>query len=212
MPEINLNGPDGHLEARYQAADRPDAPIAVVLHPHPLHGGTMNNKVAYTLFRCFADAGFSVLRFNFRGVGRSEGVYDEGDGELEDALAALEWMEHHHPDHSGIWIAGFSFGGWIAAKTLMRRPDLRGYVMVAPAASKYDFSFLDPVPCDGLIVQGTADDIVPAASVEELAAMLNLQDRTASLALIEGAGHFFAQEMEMLQGHVDRYLAEHASA
>ncbi len=209
MPEINLNGPDGHLEARYQAGNAPDSPIAVVLHPHPLHGGTMNNKVAYTLFRCFADAGFAVLRFNFRGVGRSEGVYDEGEGELDDALAALAWMKYQHERRKGTWIAGFSFGGWIAAKTLMHHSDIEGYVLVAPAVNKYDFAFLDTVPCDGLIVQGTKDDIVPAVSVRDLAETLNKQDHTTTLELVEGAGHFFVDEFEILQGHVDRYLSDH---
>lgn len=208
MPALMLNGPDGHLEARYQEGNGPNAPIAVVLHPHPLYGGTMNNKVAFKLFRGFADAGFAVLRFNFRSVEGSEGTHDEGNGELDDALAALEWLEHHNPDHAGIWIAGFSFGGWIAAKTLMKRSEIEGFVLVAPAASKYDFAFLDTCPCDGLIIQGTADDIVPAPSVQALAQRLAKAERDVRLAMVEGAGHFFEKQMDLLQGHIDEYLVE----
>lgn len=208
MPEIMLNGPEGHLEARYHEGNGPNAPIAVVLHPHPLYGGTMNNKVAFKLFRAFADAGFAVLRFNFRGVEGSEGTHDDGNGELDDALAALDWLEHQNPDHGAVWIAGFSFGGWIAAKALMARSEIEGFVLIAPAANKYDFAFLDPCPCDGLIIQGTADDIVPAPSVQALAAHLAEGERDVKLAIVEGAGHFFEKQMDELQGHIDGYLAE----
>ena len=112
------------------------------------------------------------------------------------------------PDHGAVWIAGFSFGGWIAAKALMARSEIEGFVLIAPAANKYDFAFLDPCPCDGLIIQGTADDIVPAPSVQALAAHLDEGDRDVKLVIVEGAGHFFEKQMDELQGHIDGYLAE----
>jgi len=208
MPEVFIDGPAGRLEARYQQSKAFGAPVAVVLHPHPLHGGAMNNKVAYTLFRCFSELGCSVLRFNFRGVGRSEGVHDEGDGETGDAMAALDWITANNPDHGPVWLAGFSFGAWITSKTLMKWPGIAGFVLVAPGAMKYDWSFFDPCPCDGLIVQGSADDIVPADSVVGLAKQLQAQGRDVRLEIIDGAGHFFENDMPLLQNHVTSYISD----
>ncbi len=207
MPEIAIHGPAGRLEARYRASRATAPPVAVVLHPHPLHGGAMNNKVVYTLFRCFADLDFSVLRLNFRGVGRSEGVHDGGDGERDDATAALDWIARENAGHGPAWIAGFSFGAWIAAKALMARPGVAGFVLVAPAAAKRDWSFLDPCPCDGLIVRGGADDIAPADSVAGLISTLRAQGRDARLETISGAGHFFETQLDLLRGRVERYVS-----
>ena len=106
MPEIIFNGPSGRLEARYYHSKEAKAPVALVLHPHPLHGGTMNNKVVYSLFKALVNQGFSVLRFNFRGVGKSQGEYDDGIGELEDATCAMDWLQDQNPDATIHWIAG----------------------------------------------------------------------------------------------------------
>ena len=206
MPEIALRGPAGRLEARHHAPAGARAPLAVVLHPHPLHGGTMHNKVAYMLFRAFAGLGFAALRFNFRGVGASEGVHDGGDGEVLDALAALDWLEGRHEGHGPVWLAGFSFGAWIAARALMARPGVAGFVLVAPAAIKRDWSFLDPCPCDGLIVHGGADDIAPPAGSQALAATLRAQGRDARLETIAGADHFFRDRLPLLRAHVEDYV------
>ena len=97
MPEVIFNGTEGRLEGRYHHSKRPSAPIALMLHPHPLHGGTMNNRVVFALFQAFQKRGYSVLRFNFRGVGRSQGRFDSGPGELSDAASALDWMQTRQP-------------------------------------------------------------------------------------------------------------------
>ncbi len=98
MPEVIINGPEGRIEGRYHHARGTNAPMALVLHPHPLHGGTMNNKIVYTLYQCFVKRGFSTLRFNFRGVGRSQGSFDRGEGELADGAAALDWLQGYNPN------------------------------------------------------------------------------------------------------------------
>ena len=98
MPEVNISGPAGRIEARYHHNPRPNAPVALILHPHPQFGGTMNNQVVYHLYYAFQRRGFSVLRFNFRGVGRSEGLFDNGPGELADAATALDWMQAYNAD------------------------------------------------------------------------------------------------------------------
>src|SRR5918999_1628738 len=139
MPELIINGPECRLEGRYHISKQPSAPIALMLHPHPQHGGTMNNKVVYTLFHAFARQGFSVLRFNFRGVGRSQGSFDRGEGELSDAASALDWLQTYNPNARTCWIAGFSFGAWICMQLLMRRPEIGGFVSVAPPPNMDDF-------------------------------------------------------------------------
>ena len=124
MPEVIFNGPEGRLEGRYHPSKRVNAPLALLLHPHPQHGGTMNNKIVYKLYQIFTGRGFSTLRFNFRGVGRSQGMFDNGQGELSDAASALDWMQSQNPNTSTCWIAGFSFGAWVAMQLMMRRPEI----------------------------------------------------------------------------------------
>lgn len=207
MPEVIFNGPEGRLEGRYQHGSQPNAPIALMLHPHPQHGGTMNNKIVYSLYHNFVQRGFSVLRFNFRGVGRSQGVYDRGEGELSDAASALDWLQTYNPNAGQCWIAGFSFGAWIGMQLLMRRPEISGFISVAPPANNYDFTFLAPCPASGLVVQGTADDIVPQESVKKLVDKLSHQRGiTIDYRLVEGANHFFTGQLDEMIGHVDDYL------
>lgn len=207
MPDVFFQGPSGRLEGKFYAAPSPQAPIALILHPNPHHGGTMNNKVVYTMYKTFAHAGFSVLRFNFRGVGRSEGVSDQGDGELSDAAAAMDWMHTTFPMASCFWIAGFSFGAWIALQLLMRRPEIRGFVAVSPPADRYDFSFLSPCPVSGQVIQGDVDEIVTYASVDRLMKRVVAKPGvTLDFQTIEGAGHFFSKHQDVLSHVMDDYI------
>lgn len=207
MPEVIFNGTEGRLEGRYHHSKTPGAPIALLLHPHPQHGGTMNNKVVYSLYQSYVQRGFSVLRFNFRGVGRSQGTFDNGQGELSDAASALDWMQSYNPNASGVWIGGFSFGAWIAMQLLMRRPEVVGFVAIAPPANMYDFTFLAPCPSSGLIVQGDKDEIVPAVDSKKLADKLTAQKNiTVDYELIKDADHFFANKMDKVTGLVNGYM------
>jgi uncharacterized protein len=207
MPDVVITGPEGRLEGRYHHSKDTNAPIALLLHPHPEHGGTMNNKIVYQLYHTFARRGFSTLRFNFRGVGRSQGVYDRGEGELSDAASALDWLQAHNPTAGACWIAGFSFGAWIGMQLLMRRPEIDAFVSVAPPANIYDFGFLAPCPSSGLIVQGTADRIVPLEPVQKLVHKLSHQKGIKiDYRLIEDADHFFSNHIDELSRHVEDYL------
>jgi alpha/beta superfamily hydrolase len=207
MPEVIFTGPEGRLEGRYHHAAEPRSPIAIILHPHPQHGGTMNNKVVYNLYHTFVNRGFSVLRFNFRGVGRSQGEFDNGIGELSDAASALDWLQSVNPNTPACWVAGFSFGAWIGMQLLMRRPEVEGFVSVAPPANMYDFTFLAPCPSSGVIVQGTSDDVVPEPSVEKFVNKLKMQKNiTIDYSLIKGANHFFKDHMEQLNDAVGGYV------
>ncbi|MFP3942957.1 MAG: alpha/beta hydrolase [Alphaproteobacteria bacterium] len=207
MPEVIFTGPAGRLEGRYQHSERAGAPAALILHPHPLYGGNMNNKVVYELFYVFQRRGFSTLRFNFRGVGRSQGEFDGGMGELSDAASALDWLQSYNPNATNFWIAGFSFGAWISMQLLMRRPEINGFISVSPPANTYDFSFLAPCPSSGILIHGTADQVVPQADVERLAERLQSQKGiTIDFDKIEGANHFFERHIDQLVECVEAYL------
>jgi len=213
MPEVIFNGPAGRIEGRYQQAKEDNAPMALLLHPHPQHGGTMNNKVVYTLFHAFARRGFSVLRFNFRGVGRSQGSFDRGEGELADAAAALDWLQLNNAGARACWVGGFSFGAWIGMQLLMRRPEIDAFISVAPPANSYDFTFLAPCPSSGLILHGDHDTSVPTESVQKLVHKLSHQrDIKIDFRKIPGADHFFADHAEILATHADGYIGQHLRA
>lgn len=209
MPEVIFNGPDGRLEGRYHHSRQANAPIALLLHPHPQHGGTMNNKVVYALYQSFVRRGFSSLRFNFRGVGRSQGRFDNGQGELSDAASALDWLQGQNPNAVDCWIAGFSFGAWISMQLMMRRPEIGGFISVAPPANFYDFTFLAPCPASGMIVHGDADELVPPAAVSKLSHKLASQKNIKiDYRVVPGADHFFSQHLDALIEHVDDYLGK----
>jgi uncharacterized protein len=207
MPEVIFNGPDGRIEGRYNHGKLPNAPLALLLHPHPQYGGTMNNKVIYNLYQAFVRRSFSTLRFNFRGVGRSQGSFDRGEGELSDAAAALDWLQTFNPNATSCWIAGFSFGAWIGMQLLMRRPEIAGFISMAPPANIYDFSFLAPCPASGLIIQGNQDEIVPLESVNKLVDKLSHQRGIKiEYRIIPGANHFFHDHMDDVIAHMENYL------
>ncbi len=209
MPEVIFPGPDGRLEGRYQPAKQKGAPIAIVLHPHPQFGGTMNNQIVYNLFYGFVNRGFAALRFNFRGVGRSQGRYDGGIGEISDAASALDFLQAVNPNASSLWVAGYSFGAYVGMQLLMRRPEMGGFVSIAAPASHYDFGFLAPCPCNGLILHGAADELVPESSVKKLVDKLNTQRGiTIDYRVMPGAGHVFTPEVtdrvvDMAEDHVN---------
>lgn len=213
MPEVIFNGSDGRLEGRYVHGEGPNPPLAIVLHPHPLHGGTMNNRVVFAMFQVFQKRGFSVLRFNFRGVGRSQGVYDHGQGELRDAASALDWMQLHNPNSRIVWCAGFSFGAWIAMQLLMRRPEIHRFVCAALPASLYDFTFLAPCPSSGLVLQGEHDIVTQTDAVTKLCDKLQHQRAIdIDVTVVEGADHIFSKQtdqlMELIGAYVDREMAD----
>lgn len=216
MPEVIFPGPEGRLEGRYHPNGAPDAPIAIILHPDPQFGGTMNNRVVYNLHYSFHRLGFTVLRFNFRGVGRSQGEYDHGIGELSDAASALDYLQTMNPNSKHCWVAGFSFGAWIGMQLLMRRPEITGFISVAPPANMYDFSFLAPCPSSGLIINGSFDRVAPPKDTANLVAKLREQRGiTITHELVEGADHFFKDDeahmkpmIETVQAYVRRRLGE----
>jgi uncharacterized protein len=207
MPEVMFNGPAGRIEGRFHPSTVRGAPIAIILHPHPQFGGTMNNQIVYNLYYAFAERGFAVLRFNFRGVGRSQGGFDHGQGELSDAAAALDWAQGVNPEARACWIAGISFGSWIGMQLLMRRPEIEGFVSIAPPANRFDFSFLAPCPSSGLFVHGDQDRVAPLKEVTGLIEKLKTQKGIQiEHAVVHGANHFFENQVDDLIAQVGVYL------
>jgi len=198
MPAITLQGPAGALEARHHPAAEPDAPTALVLHPNPRFGGNMNTLVVYALFTVFQDAGFGALRFNFRGTGRSAGQFTGGTGELADALAAWDWLAQSQPLARKRFLAGFSFGAWIALQ-LARQRTVDGLMVVAPPVNRLDFSSVKGWPAPTLLIHGTADALVPESAVREFAETQNAAGGlTARYHAVAGASHFFESGQEEL--------------
>lgn len=207
MPKIYIEGPAGKLEGVFHQAEESKAPTAIVLHPHPLYGGTMNNKVVYHLYKAFVNNGFSVLRFNFRGVGNSQGTFDNGAGELSDVNAALDWLHMQNKNSSHYWVSGFSFGAYVGMQTIMRRPEIEGFIMAAPPVSRYNFGFFSPCPISGLIVQGEEDEIANPVATRKFADTCRDQKGVfVEYEEIESADHFFKDHLEEFDEVVDDYI------
>lgn len=207
MAEIIFQGPEGKLEGRYYASKAsPQAPIALILPQHPDMGGQVNDPLVYTLFHAFTELGFSVLRFNYRGIGHSTGQFNE-DEAMSDAASALDWLQTMNKEFSSCYIAGCSFGAYVALQLLMRRPEIAGYVAMCPIVNKKDFSFLAPCPVSGLILQGEDDKIVPEAAVSAFADRLAHQKRiTVTYRTIPGADHFFKNKHREVVKEVSNYI------
>lgn len=182
---VEIEGPAGPIEALLEVPEHPLPIVAVVCHPHPLHGGTMHNKVVHTLARCFYRAGAAALRFNFRGVGDSAGRYDDGVGEIDDAAAAAAWARAAQPG-SALFLAGFSFGAAVALRAAPRLGPC-GLVTVAPPVARIPGDFESP-GCPWLVVHGEHDELVPLGDVRSWVGRI---DPPPSLAVIDGATHFF---------------------
>ena len=207
MPEVVLTGAAGRIEGRYSPGKRETTPIALILHPHPRAGGSMNHPVAVQLYHLFMKRGFATLRFNFRGVGRSQGEFDSGVGELADAATALDWLQAMNPQASQCWVAGYSFGAWVGMQLLMRRPETDGFISVSPPTNVYDFSFLAPCPASGLFLHGTADTVVPPAEVERVVNKLRTQKGIViDYELIDEASHFWQNHLSSVEEKVGQYL------
>lgn len=185
---LSLAGPTGALETltACPAPGHRRRASAVICHPHPLHGGSMHNKVVHMLARTFNELGLRTLRFNFRGVGASAGTYAHGIGETDDLIAVLDWLHAHRP-YDQLWLAGFSFGAYVALRAAARYP-VAQLISVAPPVNLYDFSALRMPTCPWLVVQGENDEVVPSAAVLAWHAGLEPQPE---LHRMPGTGHFF---------------------
>ena len=205
--EIFIPGPCGRIQAKYIQSKKVSAPIALVLQPHPQYGGTMNNRIVYETYNAFYKNGFSVIRINFRGVEKSDGVFDDGQGELTDAAAALDWIEKENPGYSQCWVSGFSFGSLICMQLIMRRPEVNNFIAISPQPNVYDFTFLAPCPISGLVLYAKNDELVSEISLLSLKKRLDLQKNIeVKFDSILNANHFFKGKEKDLSEKVNSYL------
>ena len=191
----SVAGPAGALQCAIDLPGAPPRGVAVLCHPHPLHGGTMDNKVVMTLARAFVQLGCISVRFNFRGVGSSAGRWDEGRGEVDDALAVIAALRE---PGLPLLLGGFSFGGYVAAQAAsqLAKADAeaahaRRLVLVAPSTRHFA---MPAVPADTLVVHGESDDVVPLAAVLDWA-----RAQTLPITVVPGAGHFFHGQLTLLK-------------
>lgn len=197
---VFIPGPAGRLEAAWAAQAEADGRAAVICHPHPLQGGNMNNKVVTTLARVWRDRGVSTLRFNFRGVGASEGLHGRGIGEIDDLLAALQWLRSEQ-GLQRVSLAGFSFGAWIAAATTPRLPptlQLERLVLVAPPVQYEGFADLQ-LPPGTLVLQGEADEVVEPEAVY---AWASSRRPAPEVVRFPETGHFFHGRLTALKAEL----------
>lgn len=198
-----FEGPAGQIEAILKEPSAQVTRAAVVCHPHPLFGGTMHNKVVFRIARAFADAGFAVLRFNFRGTGRSQGEHDNGRGEQEDLRTGIKFIEEKYSG-AEIWLAGFSFGSAVMLKAAACDDRVRAFVAVGVPVSRYDFSDIARCNKPKLFVQGSLDEF---GSAQDLAKLFASLDEPKELKIIEGADHFFEGHLAELAQVVSNFIA-----
>mgnify|MGYP005843912035 FL=1 len=204
--ELFVTGPAGRLECM---ADVPEASVAraataVLCHPHPEHGGTLRNKVVTIMERALRESGLATVRFNTRGTGESEGSFDDGNGELDDLLAVVDWVRSTRPDDD-LWLGGFSFGAWITLRAAQGLP-VRMLITIAPPVERYGFAEMMPPNCPWLVVQGDEDEVVSPKAVFEWVEKL---DKQPNLVVMEGSGHFFHRRLMDLRGLIKNAVHNH---
>lgn len=205
--KVTFQGPIGEIEGILDLPEKLSSTpeyFSVNCHPHSLHGGTMTNKVVYTVSRAIAGLGIPSLRFNFRGVGATEGEYDEGKGEQQDLAAAVAWMQTQYPT-AKLLLSGFSFGSYVsafAAKTLS--PTL--LLSIAPPVQRFDFSLFSQPDSDWTVVIGDKDELVEFTEVKNWVANFDPQ---LNFIVMEDAGHFFHGRLVELREHIETVVSEH---
>jgi hypothetical protein len=188
---LRVVGPGGDIECAVDEPLQSPVGVAVVCHPHPLHGGTLDNKVVQTIARAFVQLGYRAVRFNFRGVGQSQGAWDEGRGEIDDALAVIEAVRLSGLPLS---LAGFSFGAYVASHAALRLTEdrrIERLLLIAPATSRFDTA---AVPPETVVIHGELDDVVPLQSVLDWA-----RPQALPITVVPGAGHFFHGQLVLLK-------------
>ena len=202
LRHIDLFSSAGRLEALYRDLQDP-AGVAVVCHPHPVGGGTLHNKVVFRAARGLENANVATLRFNFRGVGTSGGKHEEGEGEIDDVLAAIDWAVRKHPGKKLI-VGGFSFGAWVATRAGCELPKVDALFLIGTPVNKYDFGYLRTCEKPKLFLHGTKDEHGDVAKLEKLVQQL----RNAESVFVTGADHFFTRELDAVEETMRTWATE----
>lgn len=202
LRHVDLYGPAGRLEALFRELQDP-AGVAVVCHPHPLGGGTLHNKVVFRAARGLENANVATLRFNFRGVGTSGGKHDQGDGEQDDVVSAIEWARRGHPGKK-LFVGGFSFGAWVASRAACEIADVAAIFLIGTPVNKYDFGHLQHCDKPKLFLHGTEDEHGDVNKLEKL-----VEDMpNAESVIVTGADHFFTKQLEAVEETMRSWATE----
>lgn len=193
LRHVDLFSSAGRLEALYRELQDP-AGVAVICHPHPLGGGTLHNKVVFRAARGLESANVATLRFNFRGAGASAGVHDEGEGEQQDVVAAIDWIVKYHPGKKLI-VGGFSFGAWVSSRVACEMPNVDALFLIGTPVNKYDFGYLRHCEKPMLFLHGTQDEYGDVGKLEKLIPTV----RNAESVVVTGADHFFTKQLDAVE-------------
>jgi uncharacterized protein len=202
LRHVDLFGSAGRLEALYRELQDPIG-IAVICHPHPLGGGTLHNKVVFRAARGLENANIATLRFNFRGVGASAGKHEEGEGEQDDVLTAIEWAKRKHRGKK-LFVGGFSFGAWVASRVACELPEVDAIFLIGTPVNKYDFGFLRDCEKPILFLHGTEDEHGDVEKLEKLAQGV----RNAESVIVTGADHFFSKQLDAVDETIRQWAEE----
>ena len=204
MVDIIITGEAGKLHAVYHKSDTPAAPLAVVLSGNPHKKHYMNDRVSYAMFRAFMDIGFSVVRFNYRGVNDSEGALGTTADNMLDIATVIDWIQNKNEDSDKIWLAGHELGAWYVLQAMMRRPEISGFALVSPDPSISDYSFLSPRPNRGLLIQGAAESDDARIFSEHLTQILKKQAQIALETIrIKNSNSEYSQPADLRQMYND---------
>lgn len=202
LRHVDLFSSAGRLEALYRELQDP-AGVAVICHPHPLGGGTLHNKVVFRAARGLESANVATLRFNFRGAGASAGVHDEGEGEQQDVVAAIDWIVKYHPGKKLI-VGGFSFGAWVSSRVACEMPNVDALFLIGTPVNKYDFGYLRHCEKPMLFLHGTQDEYGDVGKLEKLIPTV----RNAESVVVTGADHFFTKQLDAVEETMRGWAAE----
>ena len=204
MVDIIITGEAGKLHAVYHKSETPAAPLAVVLSGNPRNRHHMNDRVSYAMFRAFMDIGFSVVRFNYRGVNDSDGALGTTSENMLDIATVIDWIQNKNEDSDKIWLAGHELGAWYVLQAMMRRPEVSGFALVSPDPSISDYSFLSPRPNRGLLLQGAAESDDARAFAEHLTQILRRQAQISLETIrIKNADSEYSQPADLRQMYND---------
>ena len=205
--DVYFRGIAGRLEGKYTQNKDNTSPSVLLLPPDPRYGGTLDNAVIVAIEKVFRDCGFTTLRINYRGIHRSDGVFGGPEDAIYDAATALDWLQEQNPESSHFWLVGYSFGAWVDANIMMRRPEIETFVLVSPIVDKYDFSFISPCLCSGLVISGENDEIAKLDSISKMVDEMNETNLThTTLVSVSGANHLYSNRIQELSQEIEKYI------
>ena len=213
MAQVVFQGFAGRLEGDYVQSRDVHAPVALILSPHPQRGGNFKSPEVLLLRNAFSRVGFSTFSFNFRGVGHSEGICSKGEGELSDAASAMDWIQTTYAEACAFWMGGFCFGAWVGLQLLVRRPEIKGFVVGNLPVDTHDFGFLTPCPTSGLVLHGRNASVSSTRSVNMIVEkMMSQKHLRIQYDIVDGASNMLLEQSDYIEVIIQGYLKSQSAA